>query len=286
MRRLSNPEVETGIVDQNQQVVAAHPDIFPQRSKQPIVRLDLGQDLDYPEGGQPLHGIANDGTRLLHLGSAEGFDGGTGIPLQQRAHQTRAMEITRRLGGGDENARLAPRGHQWGEAASDWVRTASATRRASASAARPSSPRTTTSRSPRTACTKLCSSSARASASGASRTMRSTTSASSRPVPGCHSSRTRMNSPPPLAKSREKYPFGWNRRRRRIRSRATLDAVACATAPLANSTRALARSRWGESTEMPEARTSVAALPPVRGRTGSRSWIMRPTPTATSFPRD
>ena len=38
--------------------------------------------------------------------------------------------------------------------------------------------------------------------------MRSTTSASSRPVPGCQPLRTRMNSPPPLARSSEKIAVG------------------------------------------------------------------------------
>ena len=45
--------------------------------------------------------------------------------------------------------------------------------------------------------------------------------------------------------------MGWNRRSRRTRSRETRLAVASATAPLANSTRALARSRWELSSDRP-----------------------------------
>ncbi len=67
---------------------------------------------------------------------------------------------------------------------------------------------------------------ASASASGASSRIRSTTSESASPVPGFQSGRTRMNSPPPLARSSERYPFGWKSRSRRIRSRATREAVA------------------------------------------------------------
>ena len=63
------------------------------------------------------------------------------IARPQRAHHAGAVEIARRLASGDEDARSGARDHQDAGAASGGVRTASATRSASASAARPSSPR-------------------------------------------------------------------------------------------------------------------------------------------------
>src|SRR5919107_565313 len=202
--RFGHTKMKTRVVNQDGQIVPADAEVSLERSKQTIVGPDLGDHLNHSEGGQTLHGVADRGARRFHLRAAQRLDGGTGIAPRERSHDARRMKISGGLAGGDEDARLTPPVHQCVEAASGWVRTASATRSASASAARPSSPRTTTSRWPRTACTKLCSSSASASASGASRTMRSTTSASSRPVPGCQPLRPRMNSPPPLARSSER----------------------------------------------------------------------------------
>ncbi len=70
----------------------------------------------------------------------------------------------------------------------------------------------------------------------------------------------------------------------RTRSRASRLAVRLATAPEANSMRAVAMSTLGVTTPIPDARTSTTGSP-TRASTRSRSWIIRSRITATSEPR-
>ena len=73
-----------------------------------------------------------------------------------------------------------------------------------------------------------------------------------------------MNVASPVARSIEMYPDGWKIRSRRTRSLATRELTTDATAPPANSTRALTISRCGDTIDTPLARTSTAGAPPTR----------------------
>src|SRR5262249_32343685 len=161
-------KVEAWVVDQNDEIVATGAKIVPERMQQAKVGAQLRDHLHEAEGRQTFDGIANHRPRFGHSRSPERFDCRIGMTSTQRAHDASAMKVPRRLAGGNEDSRGWTGDHPTGMVASGDIRTASATRSASARAARPSSPRTTTSRPPRTACTKLCSSRPSASASGAS----------------------------------------------------------------------------------------------------------------------
>src|SRR5215211_5677755 len=203
-RRLGHADVKARVVDQDDEVVAVRAKVGPERSQQPEVGAELGHHLYQTEGRQPLHRVPDRSARRGHPGAAERLDERIRMARAERLDDAGAVEVARGLAGGDEDARGGSCDHPTAGMASGDVRTASATRSARASALLPSSPLTTTSRSPRTAFTKLRSSSWSASASGASSITRSTTSVSALPVPGRQSPRTRMNSPPPLARSSDR----------------------------------------------------------------------------------
>ena len=72
MRRLGHPEVEAGIVDQDDEVIAPHFEIIPESPQQPIVGPDLGDHFDQPKRGEPLHPITQRGAGLIHLRARRG----------------------------------------------------------------------------------------------------------------------------------------------------------------------------------------------------------------------
>ena len=149
--RLGHPDVKAGVVDEDDEVVASGPKVVPHGAQEPPMRSQLCHDLHHAEGREPLHAIAEGGARALHERPTERLDLRVGMSGEEGADHAGAVEITRGLAGGDEDTRRGPCDHPAAGAASGVVRTASATRSASASAARPSSPVTTTARSPRTA---------------------------------------------------------------------------------------------------------------------------------------
>ena len=112
VRGLGHPDVEAGIVDQDDEVVAPHFEIIPEGSQEPVVGPDLGNDLDQPKGGEPFHPIPQRGAGLSHLRAPEGLDGGIGVACPECADHTGPVEIARRLASGDEDARRAPLNHQ------------------------------------------------------------------------------------------------------------------------------------------------------------------------------
>jgi hypothetical protein len=106
------PDVEAGIVDQDNQVVAPHLEVLLERPEQTIVGSDLCDHLDQAEGRESLHPVPQRGSGLSHLRTAEGLDGGGGIPHPERANHACPVEIARRLASGDEDARCTPLDHQ------------------------------------------------------------------------------------------------------------------------------------------------------------------------------
>jgi hypothetical protein len=93
MRRLGHPEVETGIVYQDYEVVAPALKIVAHGAQQPVVRSNFGKHLDDTEGGQSLHPVSERCPRLLHPGPPQRLDRGAGIPLPQRSDDSGGMEI-------------------------------------------------------------------------------------------------------------------------------------------------------------------------------------------------
>src|SRR5215216_320064 len=67
VRRFRYPEVETGIIHQNREIVAPDPEVLLERSQEVIVGPDFGDHFDYPERGQSFHRIAYSGARFLHV---------------------------------------------------------------------------------------------------------------------------------------------------------------------------------------------------------------------------
>ena len=92
-RRFGDAQMETGIVDEDDQIVAACAEVFPKRPQQPPVGAELAEDLDDAEGREALHRIAHRRARLRHARAAERVDRGVGVPCAQSANDAGAVQI-------------------------------------------------------------------------------------------------------------------------------------------------------------------------------------------------
>jgi hypothetical protein len=112
LSRLGHPEVEAGIVHQDYQIIATHPEVSLERPKQAVVSPNLRDDFNHAECRQTFHWITDSGARLLHPSPAQCFEDSRGVTPGERAYDLGRMKISGGLAGGDENARRAPRLHQ------------------------------------------------------------------------------------------------------------------------------------------------------------------------------
>ena len=162
------------------------------------MRGELAQHFDEADDGVALHRKADRGAGRGHRGPAERVDDGVGLalaaaraPRRRRGESPEGSPAETKMPG-DRRAFMPTRAN--GGAMRSRRRHAKRERERGAPF-RAGRPRCRARRARRGR--SSASSSASASASGASSTIRSTTSASSVPVPGVHSGRRRMNSPPP-----------------------------------------------------------------------------------------
>ena len=70
-RRLGHADVKAGIVDEDDEVVAAGSEVGPERAEQPEVRSELGDHLHQAESGEAFHRVADGRPGGGHAGPAE-----------------------------------------------------------------------------------------------------------------------------------------------------------------------------------------------------------------------